>query len=102
MSKQTAHELGVFLKTSLKDVAVLPLTIIVTLAVGNAAFQVTRNALYQPDVRFGVENKNNMFGAPSAEEHERRTREHYYHAVRNAGISSYHKNLQRYGIEESE
>jgi hypothetical protein len=101
MQRRSTHELAKYLKTSATDMAVIPLGVVVTMAVGNAAFQASRNLMYHPEVKINVSDKSNLFGAPSAEEMERRSKSHVFHAVRSAAEASYHADLQRYGIEES-
>jgi hypothetical protein len=101
MARRSANEFARYMKTSATDLAVIPLGVVVTLAVGNAAFQASRNLMFHPEVKINVNDKSNMFGAPTADELEKRSKEHALHAVRKAATASYHADLQRYGIEES-
>jgi hypothetical protein len=101
MQRRSARELAKYLKTSTTNIAVIPLGIVVTMAVGKAVFQVSRNLVYHPEVKISVSDKSNLFGASSAEEMERRSKNHAFHAVRSAALASYHADLQRCRVEES-
>jgi hypothetical protein len=100
MQRRSIQQVAKFLKAS--EVAAVPLGIMVTIAVGNAAFQAIRNPVVHAES--GNTEKphqhHHLFEHPTVEEMEEDAKTPVSKAIRSAANASFFADLHRYGIDD--